>query len=480
LLAVLLVALAVRLAGLNAESFTMDEITELRFTHIPFSQIVLLADGFPPLYQMLLKPWLTVWGTPLAARWLSALLGVATVYAVYQLAREVADEGTAVAASLLAAFSPLHVWFAQESRAYALALPLTAFTLWRFWRAYHTRTRRDWIIYAGTAVTTICTHYFAAIIVALQALWILPRLVRPVPDRGAVWLVYGFMAAAALPILLLLRGDLAFQSGTGPGTIGLGEVFYTPYVFLLGFSTGLSVRDLHESGVSAAARSFLPWICAVTACLLPPAVAWLRRTGARMPGIGYLLVMSLGPVVATLAAAGFFGLKYKVSYVSWASIPVLVLLGAAIATTWPRWFTRLGVAGYVALMLIALANRHLDDRYRNEDARAVAAYLAAHGSPETPVLVIAGYMAEPIGFYLGGGWSVRELPDGVEALQVVQNVRHATPRDTWVVYTRPFHGDPDGDVLRGLVGSADAHLASTFAGMDVYRLEGTAVSRSTS
>jgi hypothetical protein len=219
---------------------------------------------------------------------------------------------------------------------------------------------------------------------------------------------------------------------------------------------------------------------AVTACLLPATVAWLRRPDARFLGSGYLVVMGLGPVLATLVAAGFFGLKYKVSYVSWASIPALILLGAAIATTWPRWLTRLGVAGYVALMLVALANRHLDDRYRNEDARALAAYLSAHSTPDTPVLVIAGYMTETISFYLGTDWSVHELPDGSSALQTLAGTDGAAKGPAWIVYTRPFHGDPKGEFLRGLSSHDDVRLTSTFAGMDLYRLERTAVSRSSS
>ena len=222
------------------------------------------------------------------------------------------------------------------------------------------------------------------------------------------------------------------------------------------------------------------WILAVTACLLPAVAAWLRRSGARFPGSGYLVLMAVGPVAATLVAAGIFGLKYKVSYVSWASIPVLVLLGAAIATTWPAWRTRLGVAGYVVLMLVALANRHLDDRYRNEDARALAGYLAAHSSSDAPVLVIAGYMFETVSFYLGPEWSVRELPDGTAALRMMADVGKTTSGPAWIVYTRPFHGDPRGDVLRGLATNDEVRLASTFAGMELYRMERTAVSRTRS
>jgi 4-amino-4-deoxy-L-arabinose transferase-like glycosyltransferase len=334
LIAVLAVALAVRLAGLNFESFSMDEVTELQTTRLLAQQIVLLADGFPPLYHLILKGWLMVWETPLAARWLSALLGLVTVYAVYRLALETAGRPAAIAASLLTAISPLHVWFAQESRAYSLALPLAALALWRFRQAYTSNTWRDWLIYAAVGLAAVCTHYFLAILLALQAVWFMPTLVRPGCDRRPAATVYALLALLSLPLLRVLAPDLAYQSGTSEGAAGLGALLYTPYAFLLGFSTGPSVRELHETELREAAFAFLPWIAALAICLLPLGISWQRRSHPSSEGVGYLLLMCLGPVVVTLVLSHVFDLKYKMSYVSWASIPLLVLLGHAIASGW--------------------------------------------------------------------------------------------------------------------------------------------------
>jgi 4-amino-4-deoxy-L-arabinose transferase-like glycosyltransferase len=472
LIAVLVVALAVRLTGLNFESFSMDEVTDLQIARLPLQQIVPLADGFPPLFHLLLKGWLMVWETPLAVRWLPALLGLVTVYAVYRLALATAGRPAAIVASMLTAISPVHVWFAQESRAYALALPLAALALWRFRHAHDTNTRRDWLIYAGVALAAMCTHYFLAIVVILQALWFLPRLLRPGRDRRPALTAYGCLALSALPVLLLLRSDLAFQSGAGEGGIGLGDLLYTPYVFLLGFSTGPSLRELHEIGLREAAVAFLPWIAALAACLLPLGISWLRRSRPSFEGLGYLLVTCLGPVAVTVVLSALFGLKYKVSYVAWASIPLLVILGDAIAKSWDRWSTRVGVAGYLCLASVALGNRHLVDRYRNEDVRSLATYLEAHSSRETPIFVVVGYMAEPLVFYLGPGWSVNALPNGPATLRTIAELTGGTAaRPAWIVYTRPFHGDPSGEIRARLATGSTTRLSATFAGVDLYRLE---------
>lgn len=472
LAAVLAVALLIRLAGLNADSFSMDEVTDLLIARLPLRQIVGLPDGFPPLYHILLKGWLAVWQTPLAARWLSALLGVVTVYAVYRLALATVGRRAALVASMLVAISPLHVWFAQESRAYALAIPLAAVTLWLFQHAYSTNTLRDWLVYTLIALAAVCTHYFLAIIIALQALWLLPRVARGGHDYRPALTAYASLLLSGVPVLLLLRSDLAFQSGSGDGSIGLGAPLYALYVYLLGFATGPSLRDLHGLSLREAAAGFLPWIIMVAVCLLPLSIFWLRQVRLGVNELGYLLLMWLGPIAVTVIFSALFHLKFKVSYVAWGSIPMLVMLGEAIAAAWNRWSTRLGVAGYLCLASISLGNRHLANRYRNEDLRSLANYLQTHSSPNAPVYVLVKYMTEPVVFYLGDNWSVRPFPDGPAALNTLAELGRGAPGSrAWLVYTRPFHGDPGGELHARIVSDDRIRLSARFPGVDLYRLD---------
>ncbi|HEX6433607.1 MAG TPA: glycosyltransferase family 39 protein [Gemmatimonadales bacterium] len=472
LIAVLALAFAVRVAGLNFESFSMDEVTELQTTRLPLPRIVLLPDGFPPLYHILLKGWLMLWGTPLAARWLSAVLGLVTVYVVYRLALATAGRTAGIAASLLAAISPLHVWFAQESRAYALALPLAALALWRFHQAYTTNTWRGWLVYGGVALAAVCTHYFLAILLALQALWYLPQLVRRGRYRYPAVAVYGLLLLAALPVMRVLAPDLTYQSGTGEGKVGLGALLYTPYALLLGFSTGPSLRELHETELRRAAIGFLPGITALALCLVPLGISWLRRSHRSSETVGYFVVMFLGPPAVTAILSNMFDLKYKVSYVSWASIPLLILLGHAIASGWQRWSTRVATAGYACLALVALGNRHLVDRYRTEDVRAAAAYIQTHSPQGTPVFVVARYMAEPLAFYLDPQWQVTGLATGPAAQDSITNLLHGPATGSaWLVYSRPFHGDPSGEIRARLSSNSAIRLAARFAGVELYRFE---------
>ena len=74
LLAVLAVALVIRCAGIQHQSYTMDEITEIRIAQLSVPEIIGRIDGFPPLYHPLLKTWFAVWHRVDVARWMSAAL----------------------------------------------------------------------------------------------------------------------------------------------------------------------------------------------------------------------------------------------------------------------------------------------------------------------------------------------------------------------------------------------------------------------
>jgi hypothetical protein len=57
----------------------MDEVGELRLAAASTVEILRRADGFSPLFSLLLHTWLRLFQTDVAARWLAAVLGCASV-----------------------------------------------------------------------------------------------------------------------------------------------------------------------------------------------------------------------------------------------------------------------------------------------------------------------------------------------------------------------------------------------------------------
>lgn len=193
-------AAALRFATLGLQSYHHDEIVTasrvLRGDFWHAMDAVGFSESAPPLYYALAWLWTQVTGTgEVGLRSLSALAGVATVPVAFLLGAELRDRRTGVVAAALVAVNPMLVWYSQEARAYALMALLSALSLLFFVRALERGRRRDSLAWGGISAAALATHYFAALPLAVEALWLLYRRRREalqgltVLAAGAVLLV---------------------------------------------------------------------------------------------------------------------------------------------------------------------------------------------------------------------------------------------------------------------------------------------------
>jgi mannosyltransferase len=78
-------------------------------------------DQHPPLYYLLLHPWIAQFGdTPKYARLLSALFGTATIPVIYLIGKRMSGVMMGLAAALILVLAPFNIRFAQEARMYTL------------------------------------------------------------------------------------------------------------------------------------------------------------------------------------------------------------------------------------------------------------------------------------------------------------------------------------------------------------------------
>lgn len=127
LVAILAIATFVRFHAIGREPLWIDEgyswwDARQSFAHL--WSLVPQCDPHPPLYFLLLKGWIALFGDSAAAlRTPSALLGIASTAVVYAAGREVdrkTDRGIAWVAALLFALAPFQIYFSNEARPYAL------------------------------------------------------------------------------------------------------------------------------------------------------------------------------------------------------------------------------------------------------------------------------------------------------------------------------------------------------------------------
>ena len=127
LVAILAIATIARFYAIGREPLWIDEgysWWDARQSFVHLWSLVSQCDPHPPLYFLLLKGWIALFGDSAATlRTPSALLGIASTAVVYAAGREVdrtTDRGIASVAALLFALAPFQIYFSNEARPYAL------------------------------------------------------------------------------------------------------------------------------------------------------------------------------------------------------------------------------------------------------------------------------------------------------------------------------------------------------------------------
>ncbi|MFZ1925733.1 MAG: glycosyltransferase family 39 protein [Solirubrobacteraceae bacterium] len=178
LLAILLLAAALRLSTLGLQSFWYDEaFTPVHVLRASFGATlhnVVHTENTPPLWYVLEWGVSRVLGTGVVAlRLLSALAGIATVAVAWAIGSELAGRRVAIVTAALVAVNPLFVWYSQEARAYALFVFTASLALLCFLRAMRALTNRRLAEFALSASLALLTHYFAVFLLIPMALWLL-------------------------------------------------------------------------------------------------------------------------------------------------------------------------------------------------------------------------------------------------------------------------------------------------------------------
>ncbi|HEV7936911.1 MAG TPA: glycosyltransferase family 39 protein [Solirubrobacteraceae bacterium] len=178
LLAILVLAAALRLSTLGLQSFWYDEaftpVHVLRASLSATLHNVVHTENTPPLWYVLEWGFSRMLGTGVVAlRLLSGLAGIATVAVAWAIGSELAGRRAAIVTAVLIAVNPLFVWYSQEARAYALFVLTASLALLCFLRAMRAPTNRRLAEFALSASLALLTHYFAVFLLVPMALWLL-------------------------------------------------------------------------------------------------------------------------------------------------------------------------------------------------------------------------------------------------------------------------------------------------------------------
>ncbi len=147
LIGLTIAGLLLRFYNLGGNSLWLDEASTLMFARQSLAGIWESTAGGefnPPLFYWLEHAMLFFGESEFVLRLLPALLGVLTIPVVYFIGKEFRDQNVGLIAAALLAFSPFHIYYSQEARAYAPMLFFFSLALNMSCRIAPARVTRAW------------------------------------------------------------------------------------------------------------------------------------------------------------------------------------------------------------------------------------------------------------------------------------------------------------------------------------------------
>lgn len=122
---ILVLGLIIRLISLN-QSLWLDEginvLATQKFSLLGMITEYAKADFHPPGFFFILWIWTHIFGTgEVFVRLPSVIFGVLTIYVIYLIGKKIHSETLGIVSALILTTNPLHIYYSQEARMYALA-----------------------------------------------------------------------------------------------------------------------------------------------------------------------------------------------------------------------------------------------------------------------------------------------------------------------------------------------------------------------
>jgi 4-amino-4-deoxy-L-arabinose transferase-like glycosyltransferase len=387
LLALIAVAAVIRIVTIDNQSFWQDEALTAYEAQLPFGAMlhtVFHVETTPPLYFVLIWGWAKLFGTSeIALRSISTLAGIALVPIAFLSARELGSRWAGVLAAAFVAVSPYLIWYSQEARAYMLLVALTGAGFLWFARALEQPTRRNLGWWVGCSALALMTHFFAAFVVAPEALLLLWR-----HRQRAVVIAAGLLAAVEVAMLPFALAD------TGHGT---GWIAAVPLRHRVGDTTLQWLLSNDYRGYAPVTGLLLAGALFVVVTLLVALGRDKRlRQGAVLAG-GVSLFAIGAPIVLALLHHDYFLPRNVLP----AFIPVVTTV--AIACAVPR--ARV-LGGALAVLLIAISSVaayrvQTKPQLGRPNWRHVAQVLGPAPAPRA-IFAADGFTADPLKVYMPG------------------------------------------------------------------------------
>lgn len=373
LAAIVACGLHLRTADLGLHSLWLDELYSVRMATTGRVS-AWLADAHPPLYYLLLKGWAGFATSDWWMRFLSVVLGTATIPVVYLIAVRLFSRRAGLAAALLMATLSLHIAYSQEARMYTALVFFFAVGLLGAVQASAEASRSGWLLLFFGALCTAYSHgigpLYSAVLLGFYVAMAWAKGRRPAWN---LWIV----ACAALAVLyapwalnlsqLTQSGQMVFWEKTPTWS----RLWIHIQELTLGDVPPLSAVLANQFSLKVPETPGWLW-------QLPIMITLIMTLSLRQDRKVLLSLMAvyLLPVLViflvSLVRAPIYGVRVTLPV----CVPLVLLLGATMDL--PRPFARLGYLLFTVVVVLFSIGTFYDRRYNapKEEWREALAYLS--------------------------------------------------------------------------------------------------------
>jgi mannosyltransferase len=390
---------------LGDKSFWFDEIFSVNVAGMnwpEFRHVLFRYEANQGLYHFLLHLWLNLGQSEFAVRSLSALLALATLVTIYFFANHLFRSRTGIIAALLITINAVFIAYAQEARAYMLALFLSTLSSYYFVKSMEKPGWIRWSVYVLISALGVYAHIYVVLILIshFASLILFPR--RDIPWKHLSFSVIA-LAFLLMPITyLLLTCDIG-QIGwiTRPGLREVIELFY------------------HLSGRGGTIL-LLAYFIAAAACLFLIVTLYVQRK-LTIQAWHYIFLLSwlCLPIIVSFSYSFVKPIFYD-RYFIIVLTPLVILVGEGLCHLKQKWLAA-GVAAVLALVpFFTLRDWYTGESNQKEDWRGAVGYIVSSAQPDDAIVFYHPAFRLCYDFYRGRMNATHGYPTPVYYLSSVQ------------------------------------------------------------
>ncbi|MDI6719437.1 MAG: glycosyltransferase family 39 protein [Methanomicrobiales archaeon] len=429
-----LIGAFLRFYHLDYNSLWLDEAATLNFARQSPAEIWQIAAGGefnPPLFYWIEHLMLIFGDSEFVLRFVPALFGVLTIPLTYSLGKELADKSTGLIAAILLTFSPMHIFYSQDARAYTISVFFVILAALFYIKAMELEDYRLWMLFGIAAAVSFWLHFYTILAIAAILMHALLVSAKQIQERIRYLAVsLATILLLTLPIILVAIPLFAKRTASSPtfgyqGWLVIQQTFSQfsgfnnaiAVAFMLLFILGLT---FWFSSDKKKAAFILIFIC------VPLAMSILMSY--RMPFIPRHLLYLLPLFLIGVAYFSYLFMRF-LSH----KTPVYLLILCLVAVNLPY------LQGYYTT-------------YQKEDWRGFSDQLAAMTGDGDIVITVPDYIHLPLDYYYSN-ISDNTLQFGASSaaeLEQISQHKKGNNKVFYVVTADIIAQNPEGDALAWL------------------------------